>query len=86
MVLSPDKMGSKNNFFPKATPSTVCGLSTGITGANILSLNSFGMLRELGVATYCSTDSFSHEKQTKTIMIICTCHVFKIKYLLVNGF
>ena len=49
-VLSKDKIGSKNNFFPKAMPSTVCGLSIGITGANMLSSNTFGISRELGVA------------------------------------
>ncbi len=31
-VPSPESMGSKNNLRPKATPSTVCGLSAGTIG------------------------------------------------------
>ena len=64
--LSPDKIGSKNNFFPKAIPSTVCGLSIGVIGANIFSLNSGGVSIGLGVGTYFSVVSFEHENQIKT--------------------
>jgi hypothetical protein len=32
-VLSPESFVSKNNFFPKATPSSVRGLLAGINGS-----------------------------------------------------
>jgi hypothetical protein len=47
--LSADKIGSKNNFLPNATPSTVCGLFTGIIGGKMFLANNCGISRGNGV-------------------------------------
>ncbi len=44
-VLLAESILSKNNFLPRATPSTVCGLLIGITGLIINCSNKGGILR-----------------------------------------